>query len=91
MTKTVITRGIPETVNSGNFPNAFNVETALYCSLGLYACVHVGIFSVVVFIFLSFSVIVGSNSLYCIYFGASWTFFGYNFPKPEPMWMKSGI
>jgi len=31
--------------------------------------------------------------LYCIYFGASWTcrFFGYNFPKPEPIWMKSGI
>jgi len=75
MTKTVITHGIPETVNSGNFANAFNVETALYCSIGLHACIRVSIFAVVVFIFLSFSVIVGSNSLYCIYFGASWTRF----------------
>ena len=23
--------------------------------------------------------------------GLMYMFFGYNFPKPEPMWMKSGI
>jgi len=38
------------------------------------------------------AIIVGLKSLYCIYVG-SWTghVFRYIFPKPEPMWMKSGI